>query len=176
MYSVKIKILVAAHKPYWMPGGDCYLPIHVGCAGKQSIGFQGDDTGDNISAKKTRITAAHRALLGVEEPAGRLHRGLVHYRCSLLLYAPRGAPRRGAQTGNPDDSRLGTAPADHPVIVPDKRRYYIESNRSHYNHAHHTEGLDLAEQIIAEQFPAYMRHGPQLGAHVQHVRHAPRLL
>ena len=40
--------------------------------------------------------------------------------------------------------------------MPDKRRYYIESNRSHYNHAHHTEGLDLAEQIIAEQFPAYM--------------------
>lgn len=55
MYSVKIKILVAAHKPYWMPGGDCYLPIHVGCAGKQSIGFQGDDTGDNISAKKPAL-------------------------------------------------------------------------------------------------------------------------
>ena len=44
----------------------------------------------------------------------------------------------------------------YPVVVPDKRNYYIETNRSHYNHAHHTEGLDLAEQIIKEKFPDYL--------------------
>ena len=37
----------------------------------------------------------------------------------------------------------------------DKRRYYIESNRSHYNHAHHSEGLDVTETIIAEMYPEY---------------------
>lgn len=46
-----IKILVAAHKPYWMPDDDVYLPIQVGAAGKESLGWQRDDEGDNISEK-----------------------------------------------------------------------------------------------------------------------------
>ena len=29
-----IKILVATHKPYWMPSDEVYLPIHVGAEGK----------------------------------------------------------------------------------------------------------------------------------------------
>ena len=51
MDTLNIKIMVAAHKPYWMPSDDAYLPIHVGKEGKQDIGFIGDNTGDNISAK-----------------------------------------------------------------------------------------------------------------------------
>ena len=46
-----IKILVATHKPYWMPDDDVYLPLHVGREGKQYLGFIGDNTGDNISIK-----------------------------------------------------------------------------------------------------------------------------
>ena len=45
--------------------------------------------------------------------------------------------------------------SEYPVVVADKRKYYIESNRSHYNHAHHSDGLDAAEQIIAEKYPEY---------------------
>ena len=41
--------------------------------------------------------------------------------------------------------------SEYPVVVADKRKYYIESNRSHYNNAHHSDGLDAAEQIIAEK-------------------------
>ena len=46
-----IKILVAAHKKYWMPDDDVYLPIHVGREGKEDLGYLGDNTGDNISSK-----------------------------------------------------------------------------------------------------------------------------
>lgn len=46
-----IKILVAAHKPYWMSDDDVYLPIQVGAAGKESLGRQRDDERDNISEK-----------------------------------------------------------------------------------------------------------------------------
>ena len=31
---MNIKILVATHKPYWMPEDSAYLPIHVGKEGK----------------------------------------------------------------------------------------------------------------------------------------------
>ena len=47
-----IKVIVAAHKKCWMPQDELYLPLHVGHAiAQESLGFQGDDTGDNISAK-----------------------------------------------------------------------------------------------------------------------------
>ena len=50
-YPLNIKILIAAHKPYWMPTDDVYLPVHVGAEGKESIGYTPDNTGDNISNK-----------------------------------------------------------------------------------------------------------------------------
>ena len=45
-----IKIIVATHKNFIMPQDkELYLPVHVGCEGKKDLGFQGDNTGDNIS-------------------------------------------------------------------------------------------------------------------------------
>lgn len=42
MSKKNIKVLVAAHKKYWMPSDEMYLPLHVGHAiAKQEIGFQG---------------------------------------------------------------------------------------------------------------------------------------
>ena len=46
-----IKILVAAHKKYWMPKDSVYLPIQVGDALHPALGYIPDNTGDNISAK-----------------------------------------------------------------------------------------------------------------------------
>ena len=46
-----IKIVIAAHKPYVMPEDKIYLPVQVGSEGKQNIGFQRDNEGDNISEK-----------------------------------------------------------------------------------------------------------------------------
>ncbi len=41
-----IKILVAAHKKYWMPSDDVYMPLHVGAEGKEPLGYTPDNTGD----------------------------------------------------------------------------------------------------------------------------------
>ena len=49
---MKIRVIVAAHKAYRMPEDPMYLPLHVGKAGKElELGFQGDNTGENISEK-----------------------------------------------------------------------------------------------------------------------------
>ena len=47
----KIKILVACHKQAEVFKNNVYLPIHVGKALHKDVdlGFQGDDTGENIS-------------------------------------------------------------------------------------------------------------------------------
>lgn len=50
-----IKILVAAHKKYQMPEEEIYLPLHVGKEGKTDLGYQGDNTGDNISIKNRQL-------------------------------------------------------------------------------------------------------------------------
>ena len=44
---------------------------------------------------------------------------------------------------------------DADIIVPDKRKYYIETIRSHYNHSHYEKDLNETEQIIKELFPEY---------------------
>ena len=46
-----IKILVAAHKKYWMPDDSVFLQIQVGAALHPALGYIPDNTGDNISAK-----------------------------------------------------------------------------------------------------------------------------
>lgn len=150
---MKIKILVAAHKKYWMPDDPVYLPLHVGAAGKPDLEYTKDNTGDNISAKNKNfceLTGLYWAWKNLDAD----YIGLVHYRRYFTRKEVRGIEAKKSQilTGK-DWEKLLT---EYPVVVPDKRKYYIESNRSHYNHAHHTEGLDITEQILKEKYPDYL--------------------
>lgn len=81
--SEKIKILVAAHKPDPnIRQDEVYMPIHVGKAlhPELELGFQGDNTGDNISEKNgsycelTAIYWAWKNFKNVDII------GLAHYR------------------------------------------------------------------------------------------------
>ncbi|WP_295235786.1 DUF4422 domain-containing protein [Veillonella sp.] len=147
-----IKILVAAHKPYWMPNDDVYMPIHVGKEGKTDIGYIGDNTGDHISHKNANyceLTGLYWAWKNLEADSI----GLVHYRRYFTKKEVRNIDEKKEQILLRSDWEKILA--HYPVVVADKRKYYIESNRSHYNHAHHSDGLDLAEQIIQERYPEY---------------------
>lgn len=76
---MNLKILVAVHKHYWMPKDSIYLPIQVGREGKEDLGFQGDNTGDNISAKNEtfcELTGLYWAWKNLAAD----YIGLVHYR------------------------------------------------------------------------------------------------
>lgn len=147
-----IKILVATHKPYWMPSDDVYMPIHVGKEGKQELGYIGDNTGDNISLKNPNyceLTALYWAWKNLEAD----YIGLVHYRRYFTNKEVRNLDEKKQQilTGEKWQELL----SHYPAVVADKRKYYIESNRSHYNHAHHSTGLDVTEEIIKELYPDY---------------------
>lgn len=46
------RIYIAAHKNFKNITDDAiYIPLHVGCEGKQPLGFTGDNTGEHISEK-----------------------------------------------------------------------------------------------------------------------------
>lgn len=150
---MSIKIIVAAHKPYWMPSDPVYLPVHVGAAGKKDIGYTPDNTGENISTKNPNFCELTGLYWGWKNLDAD-YLGLVHYR--------RYFTRKEAHSIEGKKKQILTGPEwtalleQYPVIVPDKRNYYIETNRSHYSHAHHSEGLDVTEQIIKEVYPEYI--------------------
>lgn len=151
-FSLNIKILIAAHKSYWMPADPVYLPLHVGAEGKPDLGYVKDNTGDNISAKNPNfceLTGLYWAWKNLAAD----HIGLVHYRRYFTRREVHDIAKKKEQilTGKEWEDIL----SKYPAVVPDKRNYYIETNRSHYNHAHHADGLDLAEQIIREKYPDY---------------------
>ncbi len=152
-----IILLVATHKPYWMPEDDIYFPIHVGAEGKRDgsgnpldLGFVKDDTGDHISGKNRNyceLTGLYWAWKNLEAD----YIGLVHYRRHFTL-KHRGKKRDRPITG----VELAPLLAEAEVILPKKRNYYIETNYSQYAHAHHSVDLQTTRQIISEKYPEYL--------------------
>jgi len=146
-----IKIIVAAHKPYWMPSDSVYIPIHVGATDKKSIGFQGDNNGDNISFKNKNyceLTGLYWAWKNIDAE----YIGLVHYRRHFA---------NGRLFCKKQDRVIGGAQLEellrsNDLILPKPRNYWIESNYSQYCHAHHAADLDTTRQILAEDYPAYL--------------------
>lgn len=149
---MNIKILVAAHKNYVMPQDqNLYLPIFVGKDLHPDVNhtFQGDNTGDNISIKNAHyneLTAVYWAWRNLDADAV----GLVHYRRYLSLHKQKNLAT--ILTQQQTESLL----QQHDIILPKKRNYYIESNYSHYVHAHHAEPLVLTRKIIEQDHPAYL--------------------
>lgn len=147
---MNVKILVAAHKSYRMPKDDIYLPIHVGKEGKDlELGYIGDNTGDNISTKNPtfcELTGIYWAYKNLEAD----YIGLVHYRRHFSL---RKKGEKFDRILNAEE--LASLLQQTDIILPVKRNYFIETNYSHYIHAHHKEGIDLLGSIIREQYPEY---------------------
>lgn len=47
--TISIKIFTITHKPFTPPTDPMFVPLHVGRANAEDLGFLGDDTGDSIS-------------------------------------------------------------------------------------------------------------------------------
>ena len=147
-----IKILVATHKKYWMPEDEVYLPLHVGAEGKTDLGYTKDNTGDNISVKNPNyceLTGLYWAWKNLSAD----YIGFVHYRRYFTCKEIRNIELKKKQILSLEEWKRLLS--NNPVVVPDKRKYYIETNRSHYNHAHPGIGLDETERIINEKCPEY---------------------
>ena len=133
-----------------MPRDDMYLPLQVGKAGKESIGFAGDDTGENISEKNSNfseLTGLYWAWKNLQAD----YIGLVHYRRHFSV--KRGDDKQSSVLTR---SQLEPILRRVDVVVPKKRKYYIETIYSHYAHTNDGAHLDMTRQIIAERCPEYL--------------------
>lgn len=151
-----IKILVATHKKYKMPADtSVYLPIHVGCEGKEDLGFQGDNSGENISTLNPyycELTGLYWAWRNLDCD----YLGLVHYRRYFTKIT-----KGYNESINIDDVILNRYEIEEllessEVIVPKRRKYYIETLYSHYDHTFDGTHLDLARTIIEMKSPEYL--------------------
>lgn len=147
----RVKVIIAAHKKYQMPTDEMYLPVHLGAAGKESIGYQRDDEGDNISNLNPcfcELTGMYWAWKNLDSD----YIGLAHYRrhFSSNLYSD--DIWQNVLKKKDIEADLGKIK----VFVPSKRRYWIETLYSHYEHTHHIYQLDETRKIVEEQCPEYI--------------------
>lgn len=140
-----IKVIVATHKPCEMPSDRLYLPVHVGATGKESIGYQRDDEGENISELNPyfcELTGFYWAWKNLKED----YIGLVHYR------------RHFAMNGKILElDQLTPYLEKVKIFTPKKRWYIIETLESHYAHTHYPEHIDITRKVIVEKYPEYLK-------------------
>mgnify|MGYP001034398931 CR=1 FL=1 len=145
-------IIVAAHKRYTMPADSLYLPLQVGAEGKSDIGYRKDNEGENISEKNPyycELTGLYWAWKNLECE----YLGLAHYRRHFKGKACLFLPKfKKILTAAQLEKKL----KKYDVLLPKKRHYYIETNRSQYLHAHHAIGLQETENVIKEFYSEYL--------------------
>lgn len=150
--ACNINIIVATHKKYRMPTDPMYLPVRVGAAlSSEDFGYQRDDAGENISALNKsfcELTGLFWAWKNLDAE----YIGLAHYR-RHFCYKKKGK--------NPFENILTSSEAtellkQYSIIVPKKRKYYIETLYSHYCHTHYAQQLDQTRAIIQNKYSEYL--------------------
>ncbi len=147
----KVTVIIAAHKKYRMPDDSMYLPVQVGADKKESIGFQRDDEGDNISSLNPsfcELTGLYWAWKNLASD----YTGLVHYRRHFSMKTGRKDPWKSVLTYDELKPYLNQIK----LFVPRKRKYYIETLYSHYGHTHDAKHLDETRKIISDLYPQYL--------------------
>jgi hypothetical protein len=152
-----MKIIIAMHKTYPVPTDDVYLPLQVGALGKAPLfpGIVRDDTGENISEKNPsycELTGLYWAWKNLDEDAI----GLVHYRRHFTRQSKMFQKQYPWQESVLSGKEAAELLQQADIVVPARRRYFIENLYSHYSHTHDGRHLDMAREIIRERCPEYL--------------------
>lgn len=150
---MNIQIIIACHKKCEVPSDPVYFPVHVGAEGKDSIGFTPDNSGDNISTKNNKISE----LTGLYWAWKNLpcdYLGLVHYSRYFAARSHFGTASLSDVLTREQAEQLLSR---YRVILPKRRKYYIETMYSHYAHTIDGSHLDITREIISRQCPEYLK-------------------
>lgn len=161
---MNLKVIVAAHKKYNISPDPMYLPVQVGSFHRDSIGFQRDDEGENISEKNPNyceLTGLYWAWKNTDSD----YLGLVHYRRYFAGHHG-GTGLERVLTEKEAEEILSRTDC----IVPKKQKYYIETIYSHYEHTHFAQDIQKTREVLAADYPEYLpafdRHMKQRSSHM----------
>ena len=141
------QIYIAAHKEFTAPEDPVYLPIFLGKSASKGFSGAADNTGDNISDKNPYYCELTGMYWVWKNAPKTDFVGLVHYRRYLCEKSG-----KKVLSGTSAKELI----SEYDVLLPKKRKYYIETCYSHYKHAHNIADLDRAREIIGEMFPEYV--------------------
>lgn len=149
---MNIKIMVAAHKQCEMPQNSIYLPIQVGKTlhPEVDLGYQPDNEGENISEKNLNFCELTALFWGWKNLRVD-YLGLVHYR--RYLGVRKAKNKMQAILTDMDTERVCR---EFNIVLPQKRRYYIETLWSHYGHTHDIMHLEKTRYIISQDYEEYL--------------------
>lgn len=154
----KTIIAVISHKPTEIPNNPIYKLIEVN-ANNHNEHFSTflDNENINISNKND----SYCELTGIYEAYKNYSYdilGLVHYR---RYFVKSNFAFRKNLKNVITDAQINKILNKYDIILPKKRHYYIETNYSHYIHAHKQEALDIMSEIIKhdyyEYYPTYQK-------------------
>lgn len=138
------QIFVMTHKLFKQPRDPVYVPLHVGKALSEDLGYMGDDTGDNISD----LNGFYGELTGLYwlwanyQSEGNI--GICHYRRFFI------GDEGFMLSGNDYDEILNEYDIITSQAVTEELPYM-----EYYGNAHNKHDLELEGQVIREIFPDY---------------------
>lgn len=141
---MSIRIYTMTHKKFETPPDALYAPLHVGRACAPDLGYPGDDTGDQISAKNcyySELTGLYWIWKNVSDVD---YVGTCHYRRYLIN--GRGQIFTGAEY---------EALLTRYDLITTKRVRLNNSYRDGFAANHNLRALDMTGQVIREKYPAY---------------------
>ncbi len=138
------RIYVMTHKEYTKPAYDVYKTLHVGKAIGNDFGYEGDDTGDNISAKNMNyceLTGIYWIWKNVKCDIV----GICHYRRYFVQ-----------NEDFLDKEYIEKLLNDYDVIAPNSGFTKYSSVREHYEKEHYWKDMQLCREVIGEKCPEYL--------------------
>ena len=143
-----IKIYIAAHKKTELPQKDGYIPLQVGAALHDDLGYLKDDVGDNISSKNPNfceLTGLY--YIWKNEKADIV--GLSHYRRYFFKN-----PFRINLNSVLNIKDIDKLMNKYDIILP--KKFDLESiTIEHYDKFHHLKDLLRCGEIIKEKYNEY---------------------
>lgn len=141
---MKAKIFTMTHKKFHEPQDSIYVPLHVGRAEAEDLGYQGDDEGDSIS----EWNKYYGELTGVywvwknEKEADII--GICHYRRYFM----------NKQRQLLSEREYEEILKDYDIIVSNKA--YADTNYlDYFAEAHNVQDLLTVGEVMKEKYPDY---------------------
>lgn len=141
---MSICVFTITHVPFTPPKDPVYMPLQVGRAQHDDCGYQGDDTGDNISAKNPYYSELTGLYWIWKNYTGADYLGLCHYRRYFLNDS-------GELMTESDYMNILST---HDVIIA-KPVLGDYDYRTVYARSHDIRNLDMTGEVIRELYPEY---------------------
>lgn len=147
------RIYIMTHKEFDVPQVEGYLPLQVGCAGKEKLGYLRDDIGDHISEKNAsycELTGLYWAWKNVECDII----GLSHYR-RYLIKGETESSSLSLEEKLLDKDYIEACLEKYDLIVPNSGMSAGANVLSQYVEHHRAADWVECGKVIAERHPEY---------------------